>query len=61
MFGPLKATCVLYLVCQLVTPATLQSQQEKSKGAKCKKPTVRTILPYKYEESRINLVVQGMG
>ena len=47
MFGEFKAICVLALVCLLVPPATLQAQQTKGgKGAKCKNPEVRTILPY---------------
>ena len=47
MFGQFKEINVLLLVCLLVTPATLQeTKQEKGgKGAKCKKPTVRKILP----------------
>ena len=47
MFGQFKTICVLLLMCLLGTPATLQeTQQEKGgKGAKCKNPTVRKILP----------------
>ena len=48
MCGEFKAICVLLLVCLLVTPATLQETQQEGggKGAKCKNPTVREILPY---------------
>ena len=46
MFGQFKATCVLVLVCLMVTPVTLQDQQETGeKGARCKDPKVRNILP----------------
>ena len=46
MCGPFKATCVLVLVCLMVTPVTLQDQQETGeKGARCRDPIVRNILP----------------
>ena len=58
MCGPFKATCVLLLVCLMVTPATLQDLQEKGgKGAKCKDPLVRKILP----QIRIHLISLSQG
>ena len=58
MCGPLKATCVLVLVCLMVTPATLQDRQRKEgKGARCKNPLVRKIL----SSIRIHLISSSQG
>ena len=59
MCGEFKAICVLFLVCLLVTPATLQETQQEGggKGAKCKNPRVRKI----HKKDKITIFVPGMG
>jgi len=38
MFGPAKLICPLVLACLLATPATLEAQEARGRGARCKNP-----------------------
>ena len=57
MVGP--KLCFLVSLCLLVTPAALQEQEERGRGAKCKRPRVRLILPSHVGRNTINFVVPG--